>query len=138
MQQAVKSKFESYPLQANARLLAIRSLIFEIAKEKNLGAVTEELKWGEPSYKTKVGSPVRIDWKAKSPDSISIFVHCQTLLVETYKEIFGNALRYSGNRQIVLPLSEPLPELELRACLTMALEYHRVKHLPLLGFGRCE
>lgn len=133
MDQSVKEKFESYPPKARNRLSEIRKIIFEIAEEKNLGDITEELKWGEPSYSSKTGSPVRIDWKLKYPNQVSVFVNCKTVLIETYKEIYGSTLQYAGNREIVLPLSEPLPLPELRGCISMALQYHKLKRLPLLG-----
>jgi len=131
--QTVKEKFESYPPKARKRLTEIRKIIFEIAEEKSLGVITEELKWGEPSYSSKIGSPIRIDWKLKYPNQVSIFVNCKTVLIETYKEVYGSALQYVGNREIVLSLSEPVPLSELRGCISMALQYHKLKKLPLLG-----
>jgi hypothetical protein len=129
----VKSKIEAPPEIAKLFLLSIRELMHAIAKEENLGTVTESLKWGEPSFQTKKGSPVRMDWKPKSPATISVYFNCKTRLIETFKEVYPDAFEYVGNREIKIPLSEPLPEAELKACLSMALRYHSIKHLPLLG-----
>lgn len=133
MNQEIKNKFESYPSNAREKLQEIRELIFNIAVEDNLGEITEQLKWGEPSYSSKLGSPIRIDWKPKDPEQISVFVNCKTVLIETYKEVYGSSLKYIGNREIVLPLSEPTPLPELKGCISMALKYHKLKKLPLLG-----
>jgi len=129
----VKEKIESYPFEARKRLCEIRSVIFAVAEEKGLGVITETLKWGEPSYSSKIGSPVRMDWKPKKPEQVSVFVNCKSLLIETYKEVYGNSLKYVGNRELVFPLSAPLPLTELRGCMSMALQYHKLKKLPLLG-----
>ncbi|WP_272492404.1 DUF1801 domain-containing protein [Alteromonas sp. MCA-1] len=131
--QEIKNKFESYPSDARKKLQAIRKLIFDIAEAESLGVITEQLKWGEPSYSSKFGSPIRIDWKPKYPDQVSIFVNCKTVLIETYKEIYGSELQYVGNREIVIPLSKPIPLPELEGCISMALQYHKLKKLPLLG-----
>ncbi|WP_394179016.1 DUF1801 domain-containing protein [Marinomonas posidonica] len=133
MQSDIENTFDAYPADARQRLYEIRNLIFEIAEELNLGTITEELKWGEASYSSKIGSPIRIDWKAKQPNLVSLFVHCQTQLMETYKALYADHLNFVGKREIQLPLSEPMPLVELRGCIAMALQYHKLKHLPLLG-----
>ena len=37
------------------------------------------------------------------------------------------------NRAIVFDETDELPVDELKYCILLALRYHRVKHLPLLG-----
>ena len=133
MQSDVKSKFDSYPEQARELLLQIRTAIFDTAKEDDVGELTETLKWGEPSYRAKKGSTIRIDWKPKNPDKVSLFFTCNTSLVETFREVYGDSLQTVGNREIAIPISGAIPTPELKACLSMALRYHSIKHLPLLG-----
>jgi len=59
----VKLVFDSYPKQAKKQLLKLRSLVLEAATVINeLDNLEETLKWGEPSYLTKHGSTIRIDW----------------------------------------------------------------------------
>lgn len=49
----VKDKFLQYPKKTFEKLFYIRSIIFEIAsKNKEIGAIKEILRWGEPSYIT--------------------------------------------------------------------------------------
>ena len=133
MDKKVEEKFESYPPEARKRLDEIRNMIFEIADEEDLGVITEELKWGEPSYSSKTGSPIRVDWKPKNPRHVSLFVNCKTILIETYKELYPNTFTYIGNRELTIALAEPLAKQELRCCISIALRYHKIKKLPLLG-----
>lgn len=133
MSECVEEKFDSYPIKACKRLTEIRELIFEVASEEELGEITETLKWGEPSYSSKEGSPIRIDWKPKYPNQVSVFFNCKTTLVETFREIYKDIFQFVGVREIVLPMSEPIPVPELKGCISMALRYHRIKHLRLLG-----
>ena len=71
--------------------------------------------------------------KAKSPNHISVYFNCRTVLVETFKELYMDTFSFVGNREIILPLSKPIPMQELKHCISMSLRYHSIKHLPLLG-----
>jgi hypothetical protein len=104
-----------------------------IAADNGLGSVAETLKWGEASYSVKGGSAIRIDWKAKDPDSIKVYFHCQSKLVETFKEIYPDDLQYEGKRAIVIPLHSQIEEGPLTHCIGLALKYHSIKNQPLLG-----
>lgn len=133
MKNEIKTKFESYPKPVQERLYRLRELVFQVAADEHLGEVEESLKWGQPSYRTKDGSPLRIDWKPKSPDEYAMYFNCSTRLVETFRELHHDRLKLKDNREITFVLGEELPEQELRQCVAMALKYHTLKHLPLLG-----
>ncbi|BFM48976.1 DUF1801 domain-containing protein [Marinomonas sp. THO17] len=133
MENAIKIKFDSYPPKARQKLNEIRAMIFQVAEEEGLGEIVESLKWGEPSYASKSGSPIRMDWKSKYPNQVSLFVNCHTQLIATYKEVYGANFHFVGNRELVLPLEQAIPSAELKACILMALKYHKLKKLPLLG-----
>ncbi|WP_417533122.1 DUF1801 domain-containing protein [Marinobacterium stanieri] len=133
MNPEVKAKFSTYPDEAKEQLEAVRQLILAVAREKALGSVEETLKWGEASYLVKGGTPIRMDWKPKDPNAIKVYFHCQTKLIETIKEVYRDAFKYEGNRAMIIPLDAPLKEGILSHCLQMALQYHSLKHLPLLG-----
>jgi len=133
MDKAVKARFDEYPENARVRLAELRNLVFQIASELELGEVDETLKWGEPSYSVKAGSPLRMDWKLKSPNNYYLFFNCQTKLVDTFRELYREELVFQGNRAIVLSLSEPIPERAIKSCLELALTYQQRKNLPLLG-----
>lgn len=125
---------ESYPKKAKGKLKQLRKLILDTAKEtEGVDKVTETIKWGEPSYLTKTGSTIRMDWKSKTPDKYYLFFICNTNLVNTFRYIFGDELEFEGDRAIVLNLNEPIPTAALKRCITLALTYQKVKHLPMLG-----
>jgi hypothetical protein len=131
---AVDKIFAAYPKPVKAKVLAVRRLIFDIAKTtEGVGALEEALKWGQPSYLTtasKSGSTVRIDQVKSEPGRYALYFHCQTNLVETFREIYPE-LNYSGNRAILLDAAEKLPEAALRHCVGLALTYHLGKRKKL-------
>ena len=45
----------------------------------------------------------------------------------------GTTFKFDGNRAIVFDKSDKLPSTELKHCISLALTYHSVKHLPMLG-----
>ncbi|ELA9458277.1 DUF1801 domain-containing protein [Vibrio alginolyticus] len=133
MNHAVKARFDEYPKHVRIRIEELRNVVLTIASELKLGDVEESLKWGEPSYSVKTGSPVRMDWKQKTPSRYYLFFNCQTKLVDTFRELYSDSLEFQGNRAIILSLSAPLPEASIKSCLELALTYQKRKNLPLLG-----
>ena len=133
MDEVVKNRFEEYPGKVRLRLEELRTLILKLASDLELGEVEESLKWGEHSYSVKTGSPIRTDWKLKSPNQYYLFFNCQTKLIDTFRDLHNDTLEFQGNRAIVLSLSSSLPEAEIKNCLELALTYQQRKHLPLLG-----
>ena len=130
----VKKRFEGYPGAVRKKMVHLRNLVVQTAKEiDGLQELEETLKWGEPGYITKNGSTIRMDWKESRPDEYAIYFHCQTKLVDVFKELYGEKFKFEGNRSIVFDFDEKIPERELKHCISMALNYHKVKHLPLLG-----
>lgn len=133
MNKDVAEKFESYPLHIKQHIFKLRSLIYDVANEDSINDLDECLKWGEPSYITKYGSTLRIDWKAKTPNQYALYFHCKTTLIETFKELYPSVFQYSGNRAIIFVAGEAIATQELKHCISLALKYHLVKKLPLLG-----
>ncbi len=130
----VAEKFSTYPPSIKTSLLSLRQLVFEAASELGINDEIEEtLKWGEPSYRAKNGSTLRIDWKASTPDKYYMYFHCKTKLVDAFKELYRDQFIFDGNRAIVFKDNEDVPKTELKQCISMSLNYHRIKHLPLLG-----
>jgi len=130
----VKETISSYPKAAQKRLLELRQLILDTAEKiDGLSQLEETLKWGEPSYLTKHGSTIRIDWKAKSPNQFAIYFKCTSKLVETFKVLHKDLFTYEKNRAIVFKMDGVIPKTALEECIAMALQYHKLKHLPLLG-----
>lgn len=130
----VSSIFDSYPDTIRKKLLYLRQLIFETASEIGIpGELEETTKWGEPSYLTKSGSTIRIDWKESKPEQYAMYFHCQTKLLETFKEVYRDIFTFEDNRAIVFRKNDMVPIDELKHCIELALTYHDIKHLPLLG-----
>ena len=131
----VRHTYKTYPEAAQEKLLYIRQMIFDIAKQNtDISEIKETLKWGEPSYVAKSGSTIRLAWKASTPNHCAIYFTCSTKLVETFKEIYPDIFIYEGNRAIIFSLEdEKIPSNALEHCLLLSLTYHRIKHLPLLG-----
>ncbi|MCY3969568.1 MAG: DUF1801 domain-containing protein [Acidobacteria bacterium] len=127
----VVEKFEAYPPAIRRRLLGLRSLILETAEDtEGVGPIEETLKWGEPAYVTsqsKSGSTVRVGWKKAQPSQYAMYFHCRTNLIETFRSLFSDELRFEGNRAIVFDERDELPEDPLRFCIAAALTYHRNK-----------
>jgi hypothetical protein len=126
----VAAAFSSYPTRVRARLLALRRLILDTASATNgVGPLEETLKWGQVSYLTtesKSGSTIRIDQVKSEPGRYALYFHCQTNLVETFRELYPE-LEYRGNRCILLDAAEELPKEALRHCVVLALTYHADK-----------
>ena len=128
----VEAVFAAYPARTKAKLLALRQLILETAAQTpGVGALDETLKWGQPSYltnQTRSGSTIRIDRvKAAGDDRerYALYVHCQTTLVSTFRQLYRDELTFGGNRSILLQADQPLPKAALRHCIALALTYHR-------------
>ena len=130
----VDTVFTGYPESVREQMLVLRKLVLDTAKEiDDIDELEETLKWGEPSYLTKKGSTLRIDWKSKSPNQYAMYFKCTSRLVETFKLVFKDIFEFEGNRAIVFQLNDEFPEEELKACIKATLTYHKVKHLPTLG-----
>ena len=126
--------FNNYPDSVRDKMIALRKLVIETAKEtEGITKLEETLKWGEPSYLTKNGSTIRMDWKSKSPSQYAMYFQCTSRLVETFRIMFKNTLSFEGKRAIVFRLEDKIPTEELKHCIKAALTYHKVKHLPSLG-----
>jgi hypothetical protein len=130
---AVDAVLDACPGPIKTQLRTLRRLILDTAKTtKGVGRIEEALKWGQPSYltpETGSGSTIRIDRVKSANDQVAVFFHCQTDLVETFRELYPK-LSYSGNRAILLDADEKLPEAELRHCVALALTYHLRKRKP--------
>jgi hypothetical protein len=123
----VEAVFAGYPQQPRKRLLKLRRWVFEVAEAlPGVGPIHETLKWGEPAYltpATKAGSTLRLGWKPQAPEYYSMFVHCSTSLVDSFRTLFPG-LHCIGNREVRFEISEPVP-LVARDCIALVLTYHK-------------
>ncbi len=123
-----QSVFDDLPKAMAARLAALRALILETADDNPaIGPLEETLKWGEPAFltsSTKSGTTVRINRHKKMDDRYAFYVHCQTDLVERYKQLYGDILKFDGARAVVFDVDQGIPIDAVKHCLAMALTYH--------------
>lgn len=122
----VRAVFDAYPPAERKRLMRLRALVFETAAATDgVGPLTETLKWGQPSYlteQTKSGSTVRLH-TTKVPGQVAVFFICHTHLVDRFRTLFPDALRYDGNRAILFDAEDEIDEDALAQCLALALSY---------------
>jgi hypothetical protein len=127
----VAAVFAAYPPKFRRKLLSLRKPILETAKwTEGVGEIEETLKWGEPAYltsKTRSGSTIRIAWKQSAPTRYALYFHCQTNLVETFRGLFPDCLKFDGNRCIFFHEDDEVPTEQLSFCIAAALTYHRTK-----------
>ena len=83
----VQNTFNSYPEEYQKPLLNLRQLVFDTGKQmKAVDPITESLKWNQPSYTSPIGSPIRLGLFEKN--KIALYFHCQTSLIENFRELF--------------------------------------------------
>ena len=111
-----------------ARMKSLRALILETASENSsIGPLEETLKWNETAFlttSTGSGTTIRINAHKKSETEYAMYVHCQTDLVERYKQLYRDILKFEGTRAVVFNVGEKFPVEAVRHCVAMALTYH--------------
>lgn len=129
-----KAIFNNYPDIVQDKMKFLRKLVIETAEDiQEITNLEETLKWGEPSFLTKTGSTLRIDWKDKTPNQYQMYFKCTSRLVETFKLVFGDLFEYEKNRAIIFQLDQEIPITELKKCIKATLMYHKVKKELTLG-----
>ncbi len=127
----VDTVMRRYDSSVRPALLRLRDMVRDVAATlPETGGLVETLKWGQPSFlpkRARVGTTIRMDAVSEDPPLIGLYVHCQTSLVATYRELYPDVMTFEGNRAVLLDASKPLPESELRHCIEMALMYHKAK-----------
>lgn len=124
----VAAIFRTYPAPLRARLMVLRDLVFDAAaKTAGVGALQETLKWGQPSYltaETGSGTTIGIDRVKVSEGRYAMYFHCQSGLVETFRELYPDSFVFEGKRAIVFEAEDRVPVRALRHCIGLALTHH--------------
>ncbi|MHA1525022.1 MAG: DUF1801 domain-containing protein [Alphaproteobacteria bacterium] len=146
----ITAVFNSYPSDVRARLLGLRRQILETAATtKGCGEIEETLKWGQPSYLTarpksgttiRLGAPkgaagrsgttIRLGAPKGAAGRYGFYVHCQTSLVDFYREIYPVEFDYEGARGVIMQADRHYDEAAIRHCIALALMYHQNKRTP--------
>lgn len=130
MPDAIAAIFGRAPAPARARLFEMRDAIFRAAETAGVGPLVETLKWGEPAYlprQPRVGTTLRLGWTEARADEVSLYVPCQTRLLDLYRDRFPDAFRYEGARAVHLPAEGAYGMDAFAEVVTLALTYHRAK-----------
>lgn len=137
---AIAGVLRSHPAGIRRGLLHLRALILQTAAlTEGVGPIEETLKWGQLSYltpATRSGSTIRIGAVTGSSERFAIFFHCQTNLVETFRELYPRSFVFEGNRAMHFSIGEPMPETELKHCIALALTYHARRRASAARSGR--
>jgi hypothetical protein len=84
-----------------------------------------------PAYLTvepKSGTTIRLHADVRA-NTCGLFVHCQTSLIETCRELYLDIFTFEKNRGLLLRSGDRVPTKELRHFIAMALTYH-LKSVP--------
>ena len=123
----VEAAFDKVPTVIRKRLLSLRKPIFQIAaKTEGVGGLEETLKWDSPSYltsETQSGTTIRIDRVGAEKEKYGIFVHCQSNVVNEFKQKVRSPLKFDSTRGIILDAKDDIPE-EVSYFIYLALTYH--------------
>ncbi|QDZ00983.1 DUF1801 domain-containing protein [Nitratireductor mangrovi] len=127
----VEQAFAALPEAAREGLLALRSMIFEVAaRHEAVGRIEETLKWGQPAYltpETGAGSTIRLGVPKSAGHDYALFVHCQTDLTRQFETNYPGAFDFEGTRALLFKAGEPVDAEAMTHCIGLALTYHRRK-----------
>jgi hypothetical protein len=122
----IEARLDRYPEPTLSALKRLRRLILDTAAATpGVDGIEEALRWGQPSYLTKTGSTIRIDGLGGS--QYALYVHCQTDLLASFRDLYGDALTYDGKRALIFDAATPLDEDVVAHCIALALTYRSRK-----------
>ncbi len=110
-------------------LAKLRQVILQTAIKEGVGPIEETLKWGQLSFLTsasKAGTTVRIDRDLTNGGRFALYVHCQTNLVNGWKERFSE-FTFGGNRSVHFSSASETDLAQVKIMIAEALTYHRNK-----------
>ncbi|HMQ63207.1 MAG TPA: hypothetical protein PKE06_21160 [Flavilitoribacter sp.] len=56
-----------------------------------------------------------------------MYFKCTSKLVPAFKALYGDLFKYENTRAILFGMEDPVPSAELKECIALALQYHKVK-----------
>jgi hypothetical protein len=122
----IQVAINAYPKPVAKGLLALRRIILSTARETpGVGAIEEDLRWGQPSFLTAEsgsGSTIRIGGYRGDSSRYAMYFYCQSGLL--FRTLYGAELTLIGKRAIEFRCGEPLPKSALKHCIRLALTHH--------------
>lgn len=126
----VHAYFIKQSKQVKEAMLYLRNLIYSVSRHSDLiGEIEETLKWGEPSYINglpRTGTTLRLAPTGNSEHELGLFVHCQTSLIDSFKEMHPT-LDYQGNRCLLLDINNLPDQTIIEHFVFLAMTYHYQK-----------
>jgi hypothetical protein len=128
-----RDHFKNQTTEMKTALMFLRDLVLDTARTtEGVGPIEEALRWDQLSFitsQTKSGSTIRIDALSSDPNKYALYVHCQSGLVDEFRNRYPNQMTFVNRRSIVFTLGQPLPLAELKHCISLALTYHLRKKM---------
>jgi hypothetical protein len=128
-----RDHFKNQTTEMKTALMFLRDLVLDTARTtEGVGPIEEALRWDQLSFitsQTKSGSTIRIDALSSDPNKYALYVHCQSGLVDEFRNRYPNQMTFVDQRSIVFTLGQPLPLAELKHCISLALTYHLRKKM---------
>lgn len=122
----VEAVYRAFPEHAREKLLDLRNLVFDTEKTTpGAGPITEELKWGQPSFVTlgRHGSTFRLGALDEGPATHALYFLCQTTLVGTFRELYSDTLDFKDNRAVLFMKGRDYPREAIAHCMALAMTY---------------
>lgn len=117
----VQAVLDNMPPQMRKGAIALRHLIYDTAAQLGQNPPQESLKWGQPSYVSTQGTPLRI--AASKHGAFGLFAHCQSTVISEFAQIFGNDFAIQGNREVSFANVADIQPDKLKQLIVHALTY---------------
>ena len=118
-------KLNGHDEAVSAKLQQFRELVHDIAAALPKGpTLVETLKWGELSFlteKPRTGTTIRISENKRG--GLSMYVSCNSQVIDIYRERFAGELECVGNREVILPSDLSANNNKIARHIAVALNY---------------
>ncbi len=118
--------FAAVPSDLTGLVERLRTLIYRVAFDVDAWPLVEELKWGQPSYRSPHGNestPIRLGFT--SGNDVALLAHCQSSVVPEFRAAFGERFRFDGDRAVLLSERDASSIDDLTDFVRRALTYRR-------------
>ena len=122
----IRQAYYKFPKSMQTKMLEVREIIFEIAKNNKIEKINEILKWGDPIYQTsrsKNGTPIKIIYKKSMETNFSLSIISTTNLIEKFKQTYPKTFYFNGDREVIINTNKKIPRKEIYYFIELALTY---------------
>ncbi len=108
------------PAESREGLVALCGLVLAVADEAGI-VLREETHWGQPAFLASKGTTIRIVVPKGAP--FTLFVPCQTRLIEALRVGPGAGMRFEGTRAVLFDRIDEIDKAALAIPILGALRY---------------